>query len=289
MTRLFNKLFRIFSYLYCLIFIINNSGREYGIGHFKKLRVVIRVLRSYQKYNPLSTWQQHLLLVEEIFNIPKSLEGDIVECGCFDGSSTIPLSIACGMTNRRLFVCDSFEGIPAPQEDEQYTIHMAAINYYKWEEGEFSSHGGLDVVKKNVEKSGNIEACVFVQGYFKDTLKDIDTDSIVLVFEDADLVSSVEDCLRYLWPRMQMECKFYCHEPWSIDVISLFYNKTWWHANLKTIPPGFYGSGRGVMVNSRYYPGIGYSKKFDPGKILRERKKRVHIGSRGFEDLDEVA
>jgi len=277
------KLFRVLSFLYCLVFAANHSGSEYGIGPLKKLWLAIRILRNHKKYNPLSTWQQHLLLVEEILSVPKSVAGDVVECGCFDGSTTVSLSIACAMTNRRLFVCDSFEGIPSPRDDEKYVIHGESDDYYIWEEGEFSCHGGIEAVKKNVVESGCIEACVFVKGYFKDTLKDLDTSSIVLVFEDADLTSSVEDCIRYLWPKLQTGSKFYCHEPWSIDVVSLFYSYQWWKDNLNITPSGFFGSGHGVTMGGRYYNGIGYAKKFDVEQIKQEGSKIVHVGSMGFE------
>ena len=121
-------------------------------------------------------------------------------------------------TNRRLIVCDSFEGLSEPEEDEKYEIPGGWTNYFLYEKGEFSSEGGLDGVKQNVEKFGHLEVCQFVKGYFEDTLKGLNTDSIVLIFEDADLASSVEDCLRYLWPKLQEGCKFYSHEPWSVNV-----------------------------------------------------------------------
>ena len=130
----FWKLYRLISFTYLLVFIFNRAGREYGVGIFKKARLVFRILRNYKKYNPLSTWQQHLLLVEEILRVPKSLKGDVVECGCFDGSTTVTLSIACGLTNRRLFVCDSFEGIPLPKDEEQFTVHCDTSDYYFWED-----------------------------------------------------------------------------------------------------------------------------------------------------------
>jgi hypothetical protein len=281
-SKLLRTLYGFFSYSYCLIFIANKAGKEYGISHLKKLKIATRIIRNHNKSNALTTWQQHLLLVEEILRVPKSLKGDIVECGCYDGASTVNLSLACALTNRRLIVCDSFEGLPSPRDDEKYAIHSHSDNYYIWEEGEFSSQGGLDAVRRNIEKFGSIEVCTFVKGYFKDTLKDIITDSIVLVFEDADLASSVEDCLRYLWPKLQNDSKFYCHEPWSVDVVSLFYDKKWWMDNLKTLPPGFYGSGQGVMMDLRYYHGIGYAKKIDVEKIKQQGKKKIHAGSSGF-------
>lgn len=277
-----SKLYDTFSFLYLIIFILNSSGKEYSVGRFKKIGIAIRILQNHRRISALSTWQQHLLLFEEILKIPADLKGDVVECGCFNGSSSVVLSIACGLTKRKLFVCDSFEGLPPPGEDEKHTFHSATKEYYAWQEGEFSSEGGLNTVKSNIEKYGNIEVCVFVKGYFEDTLKDIETDSIILVFEDADLVSSVKDCIQYLWPKLQDGCKFFCHEPWSIDVVGIFYNIHWWRDTLNTTPPGFYGSGQGVVIQSRYYRAIGYSRKFDVEKVKELGKRRIHDGSKGF-------
>ena len=120
--------------------------------------------------------------------------------------------------------------------------------------------------------------CKFVKGYYKDTLKNIKTDSIVLVFEDCDLPSSVEDCLKYLWPKIQEGCKFYCHEPWSTNVVSIFYDKKWWKDNLNISPPGFFGSGFGL----NRYANIGYTIKNDVEKIKTSGKRIVHTGSKGF-------
>lgn len=262
-------------------FIASGAGKEYGIGRLHKLKLARRIKRNNRTIESLTTWQQHLILVEEILRLPKSLRGDVVECGCYNGASTVNLSLACGLVNRSLIVCDSFEGLPNPKIHEKFDIHADSIDYYIWEEGEFSSEGGLNGVKKNVENFGNIKVCQFVKGLFKDTLKDINTDSIVLVFEDADIASSVEDCLRCLWPKLQEGCKFYCHEPWSINVVSLFYDKEWWENNLGTHPPGFWGSGDG-MIAGLGYSAIGYAKKFSAEKIKEHGTKRVHLGSKGF-------
>lgn len=279
-----SRLFRFLSSLYFLLkFIANSAGREYGISHLQKLKLARRIIQNNKKIKSLTSWQQHVLLVEEIFRVPKSLKGQVVECGCYEGASTVNLSLTCALTNRRLIVCDSFEGLPKPKDSEKYEINAGSIDdYYLWEEGEFSTEGGLDAVKKNVSKFGNIQVCQFVKGYFKDTLKDIDSESIVLVFEDADMRSSVEDCLRYLWPKLQEGCKFYSHEPWSINIVSLFFDKEWWQDNLKIDPPGFDGSGRGIIAGLGY-SNIGYAKKFDAEKIKERGKKKVHLGSKGFE------
>jgi len=187
-----------------------------------------------------------------------------VECGCYNGASSATLSLACGLTNRKLFVCDSFEGLSLPTEEEKVDIRNATENYLLYKKGDYSADGGVEGVKKNIELYGNPDVCVYVKGYFIDSLPGIETDSIIMVFEDAGLPSSVEDCLKYLWPKMQEGTKFYCHEPWSAKVVSVFYNESWWKDNLDTEYPGFYGSGDGVL------PGMGYAKKFSTDKILEQ-------------------
>jgi len=247
-------------------FIIDKTGQEYGISHFQKFKLFIRILHINKGLDSLRL-RQHLLLVREILGIPRSLKGDVVECGCYNGASTVSLSLACGLTNRMLFVCDSFEGLPKARQDEQLTVFKYSNRYYSWQEGDFASKGGLDKVKENIRKFGKLDACQFVKGYFKDTLKNIGTDSIVLIFEDAILVSSIEDCLRYLWPKLQEKCKFFCHEPWSLEVVSLFFDRQWWRRELDTTPPGFFGSFSGVI------PGIGFAKKIDFEKIKKQGER----------------
>jgi O-methyltransferase len=264
-------------------FVANRAGKASGVSRLQKLQLAVRIiysyLRGYSATLPLTVLEQHLLLVEEVLRVPKSLRGDVVECGCYNGATTVSLSWVCTIINRKLIIYDSFEGLPKSDDGEQYEINNNSPSYYIWEEGEFSSNHGLDGVKENVKRFGNIEVCQFVKGYFKDTLKESNVNSIVLVFEDADLKSSVEDCLRYLWPKLQEGCKFYSHEPWSINIVSLFYDRKWWQGNLNTHPPGFYGSGYGV----RHYRGIGFAKKFDRSKVKDQGKKRIHRGSKGFE------
>ncbi len=262
-----------------LRFIAGKTGKEYAVGHLEKLKLAVMMIRNNRRINSQTMWQQHLLMIEDILGTPKSLEGDIVECGCYDGASTVSLSLACALVNRKLIVCDSFAGLPEPRDDEKCDIHAHSVDYYVWEEGEYCSERGLEGVIDNVKKFGNIRSCEFVKGYFLDTLKDIPTESVILIFEDADLASSVADCLRQLWPKLQNGCKFYCHEPWSIQVVSLFFNEVWWRDNLGMHPPGFWGSGYGIRVGLRA-SGVGYARKFNPQEIKKRGKRIIHVGSK---------
>ncbi|MBA7530003.1 hypothetical protein ES705_22205 [subsurface metagenome] len=270
---------------YACRFIMNNVGKEYGITSLHKLKLILKIVKNYTRIKSLSDPLQLLIIIEEIFKIPKTLEGDVVECGCYDGASTASLSLACYLTKRKLLVCDSFEGLPIPQDDEKYDVNANNTDkYYLWEEGEFSSEGGLEGVKKNITKYGDISVCEFVKGYYNETLKEINTNLIVLIFEDADIASSVKDCLCYLWSKLQDGCKFYCHEPWSTNVVSLFYDKNWWQENFYSEPPGFFGSGEGI-VRAGLYTNIGYTRKIDVNKVKEHGQKKMHKGSKGFEDI----
>jgi hypothetical protein len=229
---------------------------------------------------PLSSPAQHLMLIEAVLSVPGSVEGVVVECGCYNGASAVSLSLACALTGRTLVICDSFAGLPRPEPDEAFEVVPEWEDYYHWREGEFRSEQGLDGVRRNVERFGDASVCRFVEGYFRDTLPRIDVDRIALIFEDADLKSSVEDCLRYLWPKLQDGGRFYCHEPWSVHVVSLFYDRAWWERNLGVPPPGFQGSGRGI-VKAGHHTNVGYAVKTDATRVLASGRRRLHPGSRG--------
>ncbi len=258
-------------------FVLSSSGREFGVSRFQKLRMAFRVMRNNWKLMPLSTTRQHLIMMEQILKLPKSAPGDVVECGCYNGASTANLSMACSATKRRLFVCDSFEGLPAPRDEEQIAI-VNQSSYKKWSKGQYDSEGGLEGVKNRIDRFGNGRVCHFIKGYFEDTLKSLPTDSIVLVFEDADLPSSVEQCLRHLWPKLREGCRFYSHEPWSVEVVSLFYDKSFWEENFGLSPPGFEGATAGGSRQQLLHASLGYAEKWNARRI-------VHHG-RDMEDYD---
>jgi len=260
---------------------MKKSGKEYGIGKLKKLRLALDVIKNNKKVHSLSHWQQQLAMIDQIFKIPKALDGYVVECGCFNGASTVNLSLACAMVKRSLIVCDSFEGLPDPGKSEKFEVRAGSKDYYSWEKNDFAALGGLNGVKKNVSTYGNIYVCEFVKGYFENTLKPLEEGGkipegkVVFVFEDADLVSSVKDCLVNLWPKMQDGCRFYSHEPWSTGVVSIFYDKAFWNEKIGQDPPGFFGSGCGICEGISKLS-IGYSEKFDKDKILASGQKRLY-------------
>ena len=273
------RIVRPFKVAFDLLFVIATSdffksttGWRYRIGFWTKLGVARRFALNSQRVRTASHWKEHLLMATDILKTPPELKGVVVECGSFCGFSTANLSIVCKLCDRKLYVCDSFEGLPQPKADEGLTIIPHRGEPYDFHAGQYSA--SLETVKANVERFGEIEVCEFVKGYFDQTLDKID-EEIILVFEDADLRSSVETCIKSLWPKLQPGCCFYCHEPWASQIVELFYCAEFWRDGLSCEPPGFHGSGFGVPLGMAKGSGIGFAKKIEMEDYLALSRLRT--------------
>src|SRR5438552_1675474 len=56
--------------------------------------------------------QKHFVLGQDI--VKRTIPGDLVECGVCNGGSAAALSLASRNSQRRLWLYDSFEGLPPP-------------------------------------------------------------------------------------------------------------------------------------------------------------------------------
>jgi O-methyltransferase len=123
-------------------------------------------------------WGEHVALARAILDIPRSIQGAVGEFGCFKGLSTCTLSLACKMTNRRLVVFDSFQGLPKTGE----SVHGFDGNTVQYREGQFC--GTLSEVRQNVSIYGALDVCEFVPGFFSDSLPHRPQDEhFALIFE----------------------------------------------------------------------------------------------------------
>jgi O-methyltransferase len=196
---------------------------------------------------------EHVALAAAILDVPRDLPGQVAEFGCFRGLSTATLSLACALSGRRLVVFDSFQGLPASSE----RIFNFNGNEIVYKPGQFS--GTLDEVKHNVAKFGDLSVCEFVPGFFADTLPKRSKDErFVMIFEDADLPSSVRDVLRFAWPKLQLGCRFFSQEARDREVVELFFDRAWWEQNLMERAPGIVGSGIGLPLG-RHGSGLAYA------------------------------
>lgn len=204
----------------------------------------------------------HLAMAVKLLEIPPSVRGDVVECGCFLGGSTANLSLACAIVGRNLIVYDSFEGLPAPDPDDRFANPKA--------EGLLKAD--LETVRENVEKLGAIDRCTFRKGWFKDTLPLHDS-PIVLCFLDVDYQASLRDCVLNLWPHLTERGYVFIDEYVFPAYCGLFYSEKFWRKYFDTTPPGLLGAGSGVGLGD-YYLGPLHEKPplQSPGSVAFTRK-----------------
>jgi O-methyltransferase len=130
----------------------------------------------------------------------KNIPGDFVETGVWKGGACILANAVIHefneQTNRKVYVFDSFEGLPAPYMEEDagdnhHTIACLAIN--------------LESVKNNFSKYGlltdNVE---FRKGFFSETMKHVsDIEKIAVLRLDGDMYSSTIEVLEALYDKVQ--------------------------------------------------------------------------------------
>jgi O-methyltransferase len=232
-------------------------GGDYGVGWREKLDLLRSFRRNTRHVETLSEVYEHMELAAAILRMPRSTPGDVVECGCFVGGSTVNLSLVCQLVGRRLIVCDSFQGLPAPAEYDRLhpAVHTGHVDEYY--EGRFAA--SLDLVRDNIARYGALGSCDFVAGFYDETMPDFDRD-VVVAFLDVDLIDSLKACLTGLWPHLQPDGRLYVHEARSLPLVSLFFDNAWWRENLGQDAPGFIGGGCGLPLASGWGSELGYAQ-----------------------------
>ena len=242
------RLYRILLQLFSLPVLVGplfdrETGRAYGVGFWRKLGLACRMIRNNLAIASASSFIEHLLMAATLLNVPKEVEGVVVECGTYKGVSAANLSLACALVGRRLAIFDSFQGLPEPDARDQVHTLLAVREKHSYASGAWC--GTLEEVRANIRRFGRLEVCDFHPGFFHESLPAFRT-PCVLAWVDVDLRSSLEPCVRYLWPLLADGGVFYTHEAMHTEIASLFYSQSWWRQNLACDPPGLVGAGTGL-------------------------------------------
>lgn len=136
--------------------------------------------------------------INEIIN--NNIPGDLIETGVWRGGAVIFMKAMlkdADINNRIVWVADSFEGLPKPDEkkykadkgDDHHTFQQLAIP--------------LEQVKNNFRKYGLLDNNVqFLKGWFKDTLPVAPISKLALLRLDGDMYESTMDGLVNLYPKL---------------------------------------------------------------------------------------
>lgn len=132
--------------------------------------------------------------------IREGIKGDFIETGVWRGGACIlmrAILAALDVTDRKIYVADSFEGLPMPdperypadQGDTHHTHTLYAIS--------------KEEVENNFKKFGLLdEHVIFLEGWFKNTLPNAPVEHLAVMRLDGDMYSSTMDALTSLYPKL---------------------------------------------------------------------------------------
>ena len=134
--------------------------------------------------------------------LAEGIEGDLIETGVWKGGATIYMAgvlKAYGENARKVFVADSFAGLPPPDEarwpqdkgDTHHTREHLAISLAQVRDN-FKS---FDLLAGNV---------IFVQGFFEDSLKTAPIDKLAVLRLDGDMYGSTMTVLQQLYHKLEV-------------------------------------------------------------------------------------
>lgn len=134
--------------------------------------------------------------------ISRDVPGDLIETGAWRGGASIfmrAVLAAHGVTNRKVYVADSFEGLPKPNAekypadagDPHHTYEFLAVS--------------LEEVKRNFSRYGLLDEQVcFLKGWFRDTLPELRDQRWSVIRLDGDMYESTHDGLVNLYPNLSL-------------------------------------------------------------------------------------
>ena len=134
--------------------------------------------------------------------LEQDIPGDLLEAGVWKGGTCIfmrSILKAYGILDRKVWVADSFKGLPAPDPekypaDARETLHEADILAVS-----------ADQVRGNFRRYDLLDDQVqFLEGYFRDTLRKAPIERLAVLRLDGDMYESTMDTLVPLYPKLSV-------------------------------------------------------------------------------------
>jgi len=131
--------------------------------------------------------------------LAEDVPGDLIETGVWRGGATIFMRgvlKAYGVTDRIVWVADSFAGLPVPNP-ERYPLDAV------WAVSAGRIAVSLERVRENFARFGLLDDQVrFLPGWFRDTLPTAPITQLAVLRMDGDLYESTWDALTHLYPKL---------------------------------------------------------------------------------------
>jgi len=130
--------------------------------------------------------------------IADKIPGDFVECGVWRGGASIYAKAvlnACGAGDRKVWLADSFQGMPALKvEEDKIDPDLSAVQYLAVTQ---------DQVVANFRRFGLLDGNVrFIKGWFSESLPSAPIETIAVLRLDGDYYTSTMDSLTSLYSKV---------------------------------------------------------------------------------------
>jgi hypothetical protein len=129
--------------------------------------------------------------------LTENVPGDLIETGAWRGGATIfmrALLKAHGVTDRKVWVADSFEGLPPAPIGANDDWDLSQNEYFKV---------SLEQVRANFSKFGLLDDQVgFLPGWFSETLPKAPIARLAILRLDGDMYDSTMDALHHLYHKV---------------------------------------------------------------------------------------
>lgn len=134
--------------------------------------------------------------------LESGVPGDLIETGAWRGGATIFMRAvlkAYGVTDRVVWVADSFRGLPRPRPGQ----YPADTGDTHWTREELAAPLGL--VRGNFARYGLLDDQVkFLEGWFEDTLPAAPLERLCVLRLDGDMYQSTMEALTNLYPKLSV-------------------------------------------------------------------------------------
>jgi hypothetical protein len=139
--------------------------------------------------------------------IARSVPGDLIETGVWRGGATIFMRgvlKALGVTDRTVWVADSFEGLPVPDE-QRFPVEAKTHRGPMMTKGYSHFAVSLEDVQQNFRAFGLLDGQVrFLKGWFRDTLPTAPIGRLAVMRLDGDYYESTMDGLVNLYDKLSV-------------------------------------------------------------------------------------
>lgn len=160
----------------------------------------------------MTSHERLVMLIRSLdYIVQNRIEGDIVECGVWRGGSMALAArrlIQLGASNRKLYLFDTFEGMPPPTDfDRSAADHTkAAVQLQhadKFQGDNVWCYSTLEEVRENIDKAGYPpENIIYIKGKVEETLPEKSIENIALLRLDTDWYESTKHELETLFDKL---------------------------------------------------------------------------------------